>query len=208
LRVVWLNRDTLVGLGEMDTDRITFIDITGKSIGTLPAPLLGADSIPARVRSGPSTGVELCLSQGAGRFAELFIGAGRIDIFDRSGHAVAHANVPFPTNGAFERLNDGSWHAAFPHRRYYADCAATSTRLYALFSGHRTDATPGAGVSVAAAYVHLFDWTGRLKAVLQLDRDASAMTVAGDSLLYAAASGSGDIYVYRIPADIRAASHP
>lgn len=199
LRLIWLTYDTLLALGDLDTNRIILADSTGRRLRMVKSALLGGDSIPIQTRSSPSSGIIVCVAPERRRFAVLFIGAGRIDLHAYSGSLLTRAKVPFASNESFDRDSAGSWHARLPHRRYYADCAATSGHLYALFSGHRTDSRPGGGVIIDAAYVHVFDWSGGLQGVIQLDHNVSAVAVEGDSVLYGAGADSGDIFRYALP---------
>jgi hypothetical protein len=199
LRLIWLTHDMLLALGELDSNRIILADSTGRPLRIVKGGLLGGDSIPIQTRSSPSSGIIVCDAAGPRRFAVLFIGAGRIDLYDYSGSLLTRATVPFASNGSFERDSAGTWHARLPNRRYYGDCAATSAFLYALFSGHRTDSRPGGGVVIEAAYLHVFDWSGRLQGVIHLDHNVSAVAIEGDSVLYGASSDSGDILRYSLP---------
>ncbi|MES2306141.1 MAG: BF3164 family lipoprotein [Gemmatimonadota bacterium] len=194
---IWLGANRLVSVGDLDTNRYTLFDTTGARIATVAGALPGADSVDIEARRNVGTGVLLCASPEAGRFATLYVGAGRIDILDTTATLVGHAAVPFPSDGEFRRSADGRWHSG-DIWRHYADCAATPKYLYALFAGHRTDGSPGGGIPVLALHVHVFDWSGKLIEVLRLDRDASTLAVAGDSILYTGSEGKG-LYRYRLP---------
>ncbi len=195
--LLWLDRDRLLGINDLDTNRFQVFDTSGNLLRTMSGPLLGSDSMPWQVRRGLSSAFVACVDPAGGRFAVLFVGAGRIDIHDTSGALVRHADVPFVSDGEFHRDRDGRY--SFGTRwRYYADCAATTRYLYALFAGYRTD-VPGASRDVAATHVQVFDWNGALRGEYHLDRPMGNIAVVGDTLLYAASMITPGVYRYRLP---------
>lgn len=196
LDLVWLTNDVVLGIGDFDTNRVILANAKTHQVRIVPGELLGADSISIGPRRDLSTGFLVCPSADAGRFGMAFVGAGRIDIHDTSGRLIARARVPFPSNGEFTRDDTGRWHARYTWR-YYADCVGTKRYLYALFAGHRTDARPGDGTIVSARDVHVFSWQGELLQVFRLDHMASAIAIAGDTVLYAAGEEGDGIFSYR-----------
>jgi hypothetical protein len=192
----WISGDRLVGTGDVDTNRLRFTDSAGRTLATVKSSLLGPDSVSLEARRSLSAAYFTCIDVSRGRIAIAYVTAGRIDIHDSLGAMVAHANVPFPSNGEFELGKRGRW-TARTDWRYYADCTATGNHLYGLFAGHRTDG-PGKGHTVAARYVHVFDWDGRLIRTFELDHEMSTIAVDGDTVLFAAGQETQGVYSYRL----------
>lgn len=194
---LWLSHDRLVGIGDMDSNRVVIADTNGRLLALREADLLGGDSVPLLARRAASLGFVACADPATARFAVLYQLGGRIDLFDSTGSLLTHATVPFASNGdwAFSPRHNGLW--AQPDWFFYIDCDATSRYLYALFAGHRTDGPHGGRVR-AARYVHVFDWDGRLVRVIGLGRETSTIAVAGDTLLYAAGQDGEGVFEYRL----------
>lgn len=188
----WVGTNVLAQIGDFDTNRVMLVDTAGtlKRIHTIP--LLGPDSVSIEARRNAATGIYVCAQPETARFAVAYLTAGRVELVDTTGGHVL-ASVPFASNGAFSRDADGSWNLRTPWR-YYADCSATASSVYALFAGHTDD-----GVTVAARHVHHFDWNGTLLGVMALDRAASVISVSGDSVIYAASAETDTIFRYRLP---------
>jgi TolB-like 6-blade propeller-like len=194
---LWLSRNRLVGIGDMDTNRVILSDTSGDLVAVREADLLGPDSVPLLARRAASGGFVACAGPAVQRFAVLYQLGGRIDIFDSAGRFVTHAQVPFPTNGewALSPRHQSLW--AQPDWFFYIDCDATPRYLYALFAGHRTDG-PNGGRIKAARYVHVFDWDGHLVKVIGLGHEMSTIAVSGDSLLFAAGLNGEGIFEYHL----------
>lgn len=194
---LWLGRNRLVGIGDMDTNRIILADTSGRLLALRKTDLLGGDSIPLLARRAASLAFVACSSPIAKRFAVLYQMGGRIDLFDSTGRFVTHASVPFASNGewAFSPRHKGLW--GQPDWFFYIDCDATSRYLYALFAGHRTDGPHGGRVR-AARYVHVFDWDGHLIKVIGLGHEMSAIAVSGDTLLFATGQDGDGVFEYRL----------
>jgi hypothetical protein len=194
---LWLGRNQLVGIGDMDSNRIVIADTSGKVLAVRKADLVGGDSIPILARRAASSGFRACGDALAKRFAVLYQLAGRIDIFDSTGSLVTRASVPFASNGdwAPSPRHDGLWPKADWY--FYVDCDATSHYLYALFAGHRSDG-PHGGRFFGARYVHVFDWEGQLVKVIGLRREMSTIAVSGDTILFAAGQNGDGVFEYRL----------
>jgi hypothetical protein len=193
----WLGRNRLVGVGDLDTNRLMFADTTGRLLAMVRSDLLGPDSVSLEARRAVSSGFSACAVPAAHRLAVLFQLGGRIDIHDTLGRLLVRAKVPFPSDGEWAMTRRGRvWAQA--NWFYYLDCAGSANYLYALFGGHRTDG-PGGGQTRAARYVHVFDWDGNLVAVLGLDHEMSTIATAGDTMLYAAGQETQGVYSYRLP---------
>ncbi len=200
IRMLWLSRTRLLYIGFTDSNRIMLADTTGAVVAVTSGPLVGSADVTKEVREAESTGVLVCARPSGDRFAIAYTSASRIDLFSGSGVRLASAKVPLPADseGDFYRDSHGAWHNPAP-RYYYDGCAATPTRLYALFAGRLASAGPAGTKMWDAEFVHVFDWAGKLLAVLQLDRLAEAIAVAGDSVLYAGGEAMDGIYQYRLP---------
>ncbi|MGH7584076.1 MAG: hypothetical protein ACREL5_12705, partial [Gemmatimonadales bacterium] len=198
LSMYWLTRDKLLAIGDADSNRLVIADTAGHVLRMATGELLGGDSVSFASRRAISTGFLVCIQPATRRIAMLFVGAGRIDIYDSTARLQAHADVPFPSNGEFDRDQSGRWHARYTWR-YYADCSASPTRLYALFAGNRTDG-PGGGRSIDARFVHVFDWSGRRIVVIELDHAISTMVTSGDTVLYGMGADVPGLFRFRLPA--------
>ncbi len=194
---LWLGWDRLVGVGDMDSNRVIIADTGGDRFAVHRADLLGPDSVPLLARRAASEGFVACSSPAMKRFAVLYMLGGRIDIFDSAGRVLAHARVPFATNGQWVMSPRHGTLWAQPDWMYYIDCDATPEYLYALFAGYRTDG-PNGGRIRAARYVHILDWDGRLVRVIGLGHEMSAIAVSGDTLLFAAGQDGEGIFAYHL----------
>jgi hypothetical protein len=104
--------------------------------------------------------------------------AGFLEVFASDGSTQTRFEGPFPFEPAFEVVagDGGPSMATGDDLRFgYVDVAPTAGHVYALFSGrtrgdHPDDASYGRSV-------HVFDWDGSLRAVLELDVDAFAIAV-------------------------------
>lgn len=194
----WLDRNKLIGINPHDSSAsLVLYDTLGTVERSVPFEILGTADIPYRKRRIPSGGFRLCVKPDRSEFAVLFVGGGRIDRYQSSLARLSGFQVPWPSNGDFERDSAGRWQALVP-RQYYRDCAATAKHLYALFSGRLTSRFPE-GEGGEGVYVQVFNWNGRLERVFRLSRGANALTTLSDSMLFATAVGTDTIYRYRIP---------
>lgn len=197
----WIDRTHLVGVGDLDTNRLIYSDTAGHLVRLVRSTLLGPDSASREARRNASSAYVFCVAPGAHRMAMLFMYGGRIDIHSDDGKVIARAKTPFPSEGTWLRDKRGALHVDL-NWYYYQDCATTNRYLYALFDGHRADG-PHGGKTRAARYVHVFDWDGNLVRVLGLDHEMSTIAVAGDSVLFAAGQSTEGVYRFRLPAQSR-----
>lgn len=194
----WLTQIHLIGVRPTDTSAsLVVYDSLGRSVRSSHFEILGDSTIPYRKRRNPSGGVRICVKPGGAEFAVLFVAGARIDRYRADLTRLPGFEVPFASNGDFERDAQGRWQAYLP-RSHYRDCAATAQHLYALYSG-RLEAKYPEGVGREGIYVQVFDWDGKLKRVLRLSRGASAFAVVGDSVMYASTLATDTIYRYQIP---------
>ncbi len=208
LRMLWLTHERMLLIGFTESNRIMLADSLGHVTRIVPAPILGAPQVTKEVREGSSSGVWVCPKPSGDRFAIAYPAASRVDLFDGNGKSLGRAAVPIPNTdeGDFAQDAAGGWHNPSP-RYYYAGCAATQDRLYALFAGRlsitrfnqHARSGPEGTYTWDAQFVHVFDWTGKLLRVLKLDQLAQTIAVAGDTLLYAGGEAMDGIYRYRLP---------
>ncbi len=198
VRLAWFGPNLLVGLTTADTGRLVLLDSKGAVVSRSSGPLLGGDSITRQVRLASSAQASLCVQPSALRFALLYTRAGRVELYGEKAQLIGRAAVPFPSDGQFQRdARTGRW-SALTLRNFYKGCTASEAQLYALFSGRRGSPEYG-DRATNGVFIHVFDWEGRLQRVLQLDRDVSAITVDGDSVLYGASWQSDAVFKFRIP---------
>ncbi len=198
LHVQWLDAHHLVGIGHADTNRFMVFDTLGQVAQHFAGPLFGDSTVPLARRIASSTAVKVCSHPDGGRFATAFgADAARIDLTTYPGGTTTRLPTPIQTDGEFVQDSAGRW-TALHRRRFYIDCAATSTRLYALYSGRLGEAFPD-GEDLLGHLVHIFDWSGTLLGVVALDRPHSDLAVAGDSALYLLTRQEPGIYRYRLP---------
>ena len=193
LHATWLGADRIVGITRSDSSRFMLLDDQGRVISGVRGTLLGGDTIPLSARSQLSAGVKLCARPTGGRFAVIYLGAGRVELVDSLGSLRTLADVPFSSNGEFIRDEEsGEWAARLP-RNFYVSCAATPERLFVLFSGRKRDMFESE-VASSGRFIHVFDWDGRLHDILRLDRDATSLAVVGDRRIIVSSLGSDTVF--------------
>jgi hypothetical protein len=155
-----------------------------EALGELPE---WSEPVPPGVLQHAFTGT-IKAHPGRMRFAVGARNAGLLEIFDAVGQRLARARVPeefgprFTLNQTDKRVTMASGDDL---RFGYVDVATTSGRIYGLFSG-RTRGEYPRGQAVYAREVHVFDWSGELEAVLDLDSDVIAIAAdERDGALYA-----------------------
>jgi hypothetical protein len=195
----WLTPNRLLILGNTDSNRFMFADSTARVSSIVSGPLLGASEVPKKMREALSF-ASVCVRPGGDRYALAYSHASRIDLFDREGRPAGSAKVPIANINEGDVVKDprGAWHMTSP-RGYYSSCSATADRLYALFSGRMDNAGPEGSYKWDGQYIHVFDWSGTLKAVYQIDQLALAIAVSGDSVLYASGDAMNGVHRYRLP---------
>lgn len=193
----WQRPDRLIGVGDMDTNRIMVADSSGLLVDMVSNPLLGPDSVSLEARRAASSGYVMCVQPAEGAIALLYLAGGQIDLYHPDGSHRGLARVPFPSDGDW--VLDRRGRVWFGKDWYhYTGCAGSRRFLYALFAGHRTDG-PGGPMTRAATHVHVFDWQGELVRILAVDQELSAIAVSGDSVLFGAGQELGGVYRYRLP---------
>ncbi len=196
-RLVWPEPDRLIGISMSEEERFSFFSPNGDFQHSKSGPILGTDDIPMRARlnatDGPS---KTCTWPGRG-FAILNFFVGRLEFYDVEAELVRLAEVPFESSVLFEAMDGGRVRHLIP-RAWYYDCAATNTTLFALFSGRLRSAFEG-DARFSGRYVHMFNWSGKLLGVLELDRDIRSIAInERGTTLFAASLVDSKIYAYDI----------
>ena len=203
VRALFIQGGRVVGLSSTDSSRFLILDTAGNLLARHKGPLLGPDSIRTEERLRLSHGVSLCEMGVDHGFAVAYFAAGRIERHDAGADLVNLFSVPFSSNGLFIRDKVTSALTASRGRYYYRDCKSTRRFVFALFSGRWEQAFPP-NTSQWSNFVHVFDQSGNLKVVLQLDHTAFGIAVGeGDSTLYTASIEDAAIYQYHLPASVR-----
>jgi hypothetical protein len=141
--------------------------------------LLGSDSIPERLRQSASVNAAICARSDGERFAVAYRYAGRIEIRTAINDSVQLAAVPMPSNGDFLLNSSGEW-VLESQRAFYEDCAATDQHVFALFSGWNAgnpSETRDVRESNLSNAIHVFDWSGSLVGIVELDQRVSSIFI-------------------------------
>jgi len=177
----WVGDSILITPGFFPDARFARFGPTGElrdRVGPLPE---GHSEVPPQVRQHAFVGT-LARSEARGLVALATRHADRIEIYRPDGELVRRVRGPL---GFDPRFTVGSGEGGKPIlqtgddlRFGYVDVAATDDRIFALFSGRtRGDHGPEA---VFGRHVHVYDWSGRLLEVIELDADLLALTVDVD----------------------------
>jgi hypothetical protein len=197
-QAVWLDRDRILAVGMSDTARLALLDSSGALLRHASGPLLGTDSVPLQQRLTASSQVKVCVKPDGTAFALFYMGGGRAELYDTLLRRGSELPVPFPSSGVFSRHKGDQTLQARSPRMYYVSCAATSTFLYAVFSGRHGDFEHHV-VQANSRFVHVFDWGGHFIRAFRLDHDAMVIASDGDSAFYAMSVGSDTVHRYSLP---------
>lgn len=121
----------------------------------------------------------LCASPNGSSFAVLYRYAGAGDLFSASGEFVKKIATPIPFVPPAQRslFREGMFKSGETGVRLgYTGCTATSTLVFALYSGVLAS-NRRTREEWHEAYIHVFDWTGRLISVWRLDHGPHAIAV-------------------------------
>lgn len=179
--------DGLLGLGFFQAGRIGHLDDDGRLVSTSgQTPLPGLD-IPASTRQHAYQS-RMEPNPSRTRLAVATRHADALEIYDARGRRVALGERPFDFEPAFE-VQEKAGRPALASgdalRFGYVDLATTDDRIFALFSG-QTRAAADPSRANFGSFVHVYDWSGRLQQVLELETPAIAIGVTADGgTLYA-----------------------
>ncbi len=168
----------IVSPGLFQSGRLAILDGRGTLLRkTGPTPLPQLPDIPASVRQHAYQS-RMEPNPSRTRLALATRHADRIDIYRADGTPITAAQRLFRFEPAFE-VGEHDGRPVFATggdlRFGYIDLATTERRIYALFSGRTRAGFPGR--ANYGRFVHVFDWSGRLVRVLELDTPAIAVAV-------------------------------
>jgi hypothetical protein len=197
-RIVFVGHRQIIGQSNSEEARFSLFSTDGMLQEAIPGVMLGGDTIPAALRLNiTNNALKTCVWPGHG-FAVVNFMVGRIEFHDTIGRFRRVAEVPFADEPRLIRSQDGQQMWDLP-RRWYFDCTATASNLYALFSG-RLQSRYDTEARSSGRFIHVFAWDGTLKTVYRLDRDVRAITVdASGAILYAASLVDAAVYRYTLP---------
>ena len=203
-RFAWLNDSTLLAGGHLQNGYVALFRSDGTLIGergVVPGP--AADSVLFRNHAFAAMSVP---HPDGSRFAQVRYYAGDIILLGADGVLIKPFETPFRFETEYVTKNakgNPSFALRRGNRNGYLAAAATANYVYCLFSGRRPSPERSAlGRSMLAGdFVHVFDWTGALRAVLQLDADARQIAVSADDneLFVMQGKPASTVAAYRIP---------
>ncbi|MFQ5746509.1 MAG: BF3164 family lipoprotein [Gemmatimonadota bacterium] len=184
---VWVSPNRLLATGFFAEGRLAVLDAEGSPAGY-------AGSLPPAERPVPAPVLQhayqarVAVSPDRRHVAVASRHAGRLELYDAPrGAFLGLADVPLsfePTYGIVQTKRGPRMASGGDLRFGYIDVAVTDTRIYALFSGRTRADYPGR--ANFGEVVQVFDWSGELREVLQLDADVLAIAAdEGDRTLYA-----------------------
>jgi hypothetical protein len=196
----------MVSLGFFRHGRVAVLDDHGALLRTVgPTPLPERPGIPAAVRQHAYQS-RMKANPSRTRLVIATRHADRLDIYSADGTPLKVAQRPFRFDPVFKvDEHDGKpVFATGENLRFgYLDLATTDRRIYALFSGRTRAGFPGE--ANYGRFIHVFDWSGRLLRVLELDTPAIAVATdpAGHTLYTVRHKPSPAIMAYALgaPAD-------
>ncbi|HUG40568.1 MAG TPA: BF3164 family lipoprotein [Longimicrobiales bacterium] len=172
----------MLGLGILREGRLAHMDRQGAVVRTSgPTPMDG-QAVPPEVRQQAYQS-KLKPNPSRTRWAVATRFADRLEIYDAAGALVAEGTRRYGFEPVYEAQRSTravSMTTGQETRFGYLDLAATEDRIYALFSGR----TRAEGRANYGNTVHVFDWSGKMVDVLQLNDYVIALAVdpAGESL--------------------------
>jgi hypothetical protein len=179
LQPLWLG-DTIVSTNFSDRGRLTFFGPDGQFIraaGTLPSDAKGT---PPSVLQQAWMG-QIAASRTRGLIALATFYADQLEIYRTDGTVVRTVRGPFRFDPQFETANAGGMLTMSSGRSMrigYSHVAVTDDYILGLFSGRTREAF--GPESSFGRFIHVYDWNGDLKRVLELDTAVLFIAVAPD----------------------------
>jgi hypothetical protein len=183
----WLRDGRVVSAGFLSRGLFATFNREGKELAPMGQVILGDPKTPMAVRQTVYR-LAIAVDPPKRRIAAAVRYADRIEIYDDRAKHVVTADRPFSFEPAVTIVGtrgSASDVALGDNLRYgYVDIAAGDRFLYALFSG-RTSGGFGSRAGFGR-HVHVFDWAGRLRNILEIADDVIAIAVdPGERQLYA-----------------------
>ena len=202
MQPVWAGGSVLLSTGLFSAGRLARFDVAGDLIGTA-GTLPPDENAPANVVQHAYTGT-LVARPDRSRFALLNRHADRVEIFDAAGATLRIASGPVGFRPVYETHSRGSvpFMATGEDLRFgYISGAATDGALFALYSGRARRELPG--YAFYGTWVHVFDWSGRLRQVFKLDAYVIGLSAdpAGKALYATRLYPSPAVLAYELPID-------
>jgi hypothetical protein len=175
---IGIDDTTVVLLGAKDSAAFGVVDFrTGARRLIGERMKFGSDSLPMRPewRASLTGDVRGCRDPKTNRFVRFHRKAGRLEYLSAQGDLLVAAETPYVFEPGVALDGKTYWAVDGPQRIAYNACVAMPNLVVALFSGRR-DASyrPVSQYAPSEAhvfeFVHVFDWSGKLVKVLQLDQ--------------------------------------
>lgn len=180
IQPLWLG-DTIVSPNFSERGRLTFFGPQGQFLhaaGSLPRDGKGT---PISVLQQAWMG-QIAASREHGRIALATFYADQLEIYRVDGTPVRTVRGPFRFDPQFETADAGGGFLTMSSgesmRIGYSSITATDDEIFALFSGRTREAFGGG--SSFGRFVHVYDWDGKLKRVLELDEAVLSIAISPD----------------------------
>jgi hypothetical protein len=177
---VWVSDSLMVSPAFSASGRLSFFDGRGTFLRTT-APIPGDTSkVPGSVLQQAWTGT-LVSNPRTGRLAIVTRYADQLEIYNGDGTPIRTVRGPFRFDPQFKVANAQgmlTMGQGDDMRHGYVSAAADDQAIYALFSGRTREGYKGD--SSYGHYVHIYDWDGELKQVLDVDSDLISLAVSPD----------------------------
>lgn len=198
LSFYWVSDTIIVAVGYFSQGRFFIADSTGRptvALGAIPYASATFPALAAQQALQPTAAVR----PGGRAVAIAARYAGRIDIYDTRTGELHTADVPIPFEPDLKLLRNDKIPVLFqgPDTRFgYVSIAATSSRIYALFSGRTRTAFPHR--ANFGSQVHVFDWNGKFLNSIELGLDALQIAIdpAGTTMYVVSHDPEPSVVVY------------
>ena len=188
----WRDQSTLVTPGFFPSGRVAQFDSTGRLIHILGATPGKATAFPPEIiqHAYQST---LAPRPSDSRFVLATRYADQIEIFSKDSERPTLGQRPFRFDPyvTVSKTRSGRPFANLGRARFgYVDVVADDQRILGLFSGKLSQRFHGR--ENYGRYIHVFDWSGNLRRVVQLDEDAIALALNASARKVYALGGPPD----------------